>query len=45
MGTYGTFTIVDISDGAQWYSGTLITNTSTTPTIFPNSGGIKEFKF
>lgn len=38
MVTYGTFTIVDISDGAQWYSGTLITNTSTTPTIFPNSG-------
>ena len=38
MVTYGTFTIVDISDGAQWYSGTSITNTSTTPTIFPNSG-------
>lgn len=38
MVTQGTFTIIDISDGAQWYSGTAITGTSTEPTVFSNSG-------
>lgn len=36
--SYGTITVVDVSDGAQWYSGTAITNTSVTPTVFANSG-------
>ena len=36
--SYGTITVVDVSDGAQWYSGTAITGTSVTPTIFANSG-------
>lgn len=38
MVSHGVFTIVDISDGAQWYSGIGITEDSTTPTIFLNSG-------
>lgn len=38
MVAQGTFTIIDISDGAQWYSGTSITGTSTEPTVFSNSG-------
>ena len=38
MVSHGVFTIVDISDGAQWYSGVNITEDSTTPTIFLNSG-------
>ena len=38
MVSHGVFTIVDISDGAQWYSGVNITEKSTTPTIFLNSG-------
>lgn len=38
MVSHGVFTIVDISDGAQWYSGVNITGNSTTPTIFLNSG-------
>lgn len=36
--SYGTITVVDVSDGAQWYSGTAITDTSVTPTVFANSG-------
>lgn len=38
MVSHGVFTIVDISDGAQWYSGVNITENSVTPTIFLNSG-------
>lgn len=38
MVSHGVFTIVDISDGAQWYSGGNITGNSTTPTTFLNSG-------
>lgn len=36
--SYGTITLSSIQDGSKWYSGTAITGTSTTATVFSGTG-------